>query len=130
MENKMTKREVINMMLAEETIKANDIFKDFLEHELELLDRKVASKSNKQTEKQTANEGIKDVILATLETIGKPVTVGELLKVGGDAFGAECSGQKLTSLLTQLRKESKVVRTLEKKVSYYSLPIAEDVEEA
>ena len=33
MANKLTKREVINMMLAEESISANETFKAYLEHE-------------------------------------------------------------------------------------------------
>ena len=39
-EKKMTKREVINEMLADATISANELWAGYLRHEIELLDKK------------------------------------------------------------------------------------------
>ena len=84
---------------------------EFIEGRIAILDKK--SESKKATAKQVENEGIKSDILTALE--GRTVTVGELVK----EFGF--SSQKISALLTQLVKDGKVVRTVEKKVAYFSL---------
>ena len=47
---KMTKREVINAMLAVESISANADFKGYLENELALLDKKASNKKATKTQ--------------------------------------------------------------------------------
>lgn len=84
---------------------------EFIEGRIAILDKK--SENKKATAKQVENEGIKADILAALE--GRSVTVGELVKE------FELSSQKLSALLTQLVKDGKVVRNVEKKVAYFSL---------
>lgn len=84
---------------------------EFIEGRIAILDKK--SESKKATAKQVENEGIKSDILTALE--GRTVTVGELVKE------FNLSSQKLSALLTQLVKDGKVVRTVEKKVAYFSL---------
>lgn len=115
MTNKITKREVINAMLAEETISANATYRGYLEHELELLDRKAANK--KPTKNQQENEGIKEEILANLTEEG--VTVTELMK--RSAVLGEQSNQKLSALLKQLKDEGKVTKSTEGKKSVFAL---------
>ena len=74
----------------------------------------------KPTKTQVENEGIKAQIMAVLGNAEDRMTVGELMK----ELAIE-SNQKVTSLLTQLRKDNKVERTEEKGVAYYTLPSAE-----
>lgn len=74
----------------------------------------------KPTKTQVENEGIKEQILDVMGNAEGRMTVGELMK----ELAIE-SNQKVTSLLTQLRKDGKVVRVEEKGVAYYSLPSAE-----
>jgi hypothetical protein len=74
----------------------------------------------KPTKTQLENEGIKAQILDVLGNAEGRMTVGELMK----ELAIE-SNQKVTSLLTQLRKDNKVERTEEKGVAYYTLPSAE-----
>jgi hypothetical protein len=74
----------------------------------------------KPTKTQVENEGIKAQILDVMGNAEGRMTVGELMK----ELGID-SNQKVTSLLTQLRKDNKVVRVEEKGVAYYSLPSAE-----
>ena len=95
----------------------------FIDHEIELLDKK-NSRSGKPTKTQVENETIKNTIFNTLQTTGKPMTVTQLL-ASEELNGL--SNQKVSALLTQLRDVNKVVRTVEKKVAYYS--INEEVEE-
>ena len=63
-EKKITKREVVTMMLADENIKQNDMFVAYLENELALLTKKAENK--KATKNQTENAEIKEVILEVL----------------------------------------------------------------
>ena len=74
----------------------------------------------KPTKTQVENEGIKAQILDVMGNAEGRMTVGELMK----ELAIE-SNQKVTSLLTQLRKDNKVVRVEEKGVAYYTLPSAE-----
>ena len=98
----------------------------FIDHEIELLNKK-NSRTGKPTKTQIENETIKNTIFNTLQATGKPMTVTQLLAIE-ELNGL--SNQKVSALLTQLRESNKVVRTVEKKVAYYSInEEAEEVEE-
>jgi precorrin-3B methylase len=116
MENKkLTKKEVFSKMLEVSEIASNDLFVEFINHELELLDRK-SSKST-QTKTQIENESIKNAIVESLERVAKAVTITELQEL--DSEMANYSNQKLSALLKQLVKENRVVKTVDKKKSYF-----------
>lgn len=118
MENKkLTKREVFSKMLEVEEIASNELFVEFINHELELLDRK-SSKST-QTKTQIENESIKNAIVESLERVAKAVTITELQEL--DSEMENYSNQKLSALLKQLVKENRVVKTVDKKKSYFSI---------
>lgn len=127
MEKKMTKREVINAMLANEVVKSNKVWVDYLTNELALLDKKSANKKPSKT--QVANEGIKDTIVKVLTESGKALTVTEIL--GSGAFEPLTSPQKISALLKQLIEvDNKVVKIIEKKVSRFkAVSILNEVEE-
>ena len=112
---KVTKRERFEQIKA--LVSDNAELVAFIDHEIELLDKK-NSRSGKPTKTQVENEVIKNIILDTLQTIGKPVTVTQLL--ANDELNG-LSNQRVSALLTQLRKSDKVVRTVEKKVAFYSI---------
>lgn len=114
MQNKVTKREVINMMLADEGISANAVYKTYLEHELELLDKK--SENRKPTKAQQESEGIKERILATLSDEGQTVT-DILAKMGDSAL----SNQRVSALLRQMVADGKVAKGTDKRRSLFSL---------
>lgn len=121
---KVTKRERFAQLM--EIVNASQVENSaelvaFIEHEVELLDKK-NSRSGKPTKVQLANESIKEQIVSALERIGKPVTVTQLL--AEDEF-TDLSNQKMSALLKQLREGGTVVRTVEKKVAYYSLATEE-----
>ena len=122
---KVTKRERFAQLM--EIVKASDVensaeLVSFIVHEVELLTKK-NSRSGKPTKTQVENESIKAQIVSVLESAGKPMTVTQLL---AKSELADLSNQKVSALLTQLRKTGVVVRTVEKKVAFYSL--ADEVE--
>ena len=112
---KVTKRERFEQINA--LVSNNAELVAFIDHERELLNKK-NSRSGKPTKTQVENETIKNTILDTLRIIGKPVTVTQLL--ANDELNG-LSNQRVSALLTQLRKSDKVVRTVEKKVAFYSI---------
>ena len=125
---KVTKRERFAQLM--EIVKASEVENSselvaFIEHEVELLNKK-NSRSDKPTKTQLENEALKTQIMSVLKSIGRPITVTQLLKETELADNPNLSNQKVSALLTQLRKADAVVRTVEKKVAFYSL--ADEVE--
>ena len=125
---KVTKRERFAQLMA--IVEASNVanateLKEFIEHEVELLNKK-NSRSGKPTKTQVENEAIKAQIVSILERVRKPMTVTQLLS---ESELAGLSNQKISALLTQLRESGKVMRTVEKKVAYYSMATENDEEE-
>ena len=125
---KVTKRERFAQLM--EIVKASEVENSaelvaFIEHEVELLNKK-NSRSDKPTKTQLENEALKTQIMSVLKSVGRPITVTQLLKETELADNPNLSNQKVSALLTQLRKADAVVRTVEKKVAFYSL--ADEVE--
>ena len=112
---KTTKREVLNAMLADENISANPIFKQYCEHEIELLDNKKASKT--MSKAQVENEEIKENILVLME-VGTNYTCTQILKMLDDE--RVVSQQKVSALMNALFKDGKVEKILDKKATYFS----------
>lgn len=90
---------------------------EFIDKELALLARKRSSSAN--TKAKAENAAIKENILAALTEIAKPVTITELQKANADL--AEYSNQKLSALLRSMVEEGTVVKTTEKRRSYFSV---------
>lgn len=112
---KMTKKEMFEMIKG---VCANDIrIVEFCEHEIELLNRK-SSKST-QTKTQIENENIKGAIVNALTEIAKPVTITEMQELNTEM--ANYSNQKLSALLKQLVESNQVVKTIDKKKSYFTV---------
>lgn len=122
-EKKITKRERFEEIKA--IVKDNPDLVDFIDHEIELLSRKAsksATLSPAQKDALAISEIIKD-ILAECED-SKGMTVGALLKTEPiKAYvrynGEAVSSQIITAIFTKNPKD--FVRTVEKKVAYYSL---------
>ena len=123
MANKMTKKEMFTMINAQ--VKDNAEMVAFIDHEIELLDKKASNK--KATKTQEANVGIKSTILTVLEG-AKPMTVTEMQ--GASAELGELSNQKVSALVRQLVEAGEVVKTTNKKVSRFSLADNGEGEEA
>ena len=122
-EKKITKRdmfnEIIKMMNGEQMSVSSQAVIDFANHEIELLNKKSSSSSGKQTKTQLENESYKEIILETLKTADKPITISELMRRSETI--AELSNQRVSAMLSQLRKAEKIVRTYEKKKAYFSI---------
>lgn len=112
---KMTKKEMFEMIKG---VCANDTrIVEFCDHEIELLTRK-ASKST-MTKTQKENEGIMEIIVNALKNLDNAVTITELQ--GACTELADYSNQKISALLKKLVDSNQVVKTVDKKKSYFSI---------
>lgn len=89
----------------------------FIDHEVELLEKK-SSKSG-QTKTQKENVEVVAKIENALREVGKAVTITEL-QTASEEMSAY-SNQKLSALLKQMVSKGTVVRTEDKKKAYFSL---------
>lgn len=115
---KVTKRDNFNALLQIEEVKANQELVDFINHEIELLDKKSAGRTASTTANQKANEEIKKVIVSELIKLGKR-TISELQKESEEL--AQYSNQKLSALIKQLVDNGEVTKTVDKKKSYFEV---------
>lgn len=117
---KPTKKALFTALLAlvAETAPENaEVLTAFINNEIALLDKRAANKTASKT--QVENENIKAKILDALTEIDKPVTISELQALTPEL--AVYTNQKLSALLTQLKANNLVTKTIEKKKSYFSI---------
>lgn len=119
-EKKVTKREKFGMLLAMDEIKSNAMLKEFIEHEIELLENKNGSK--KQTKTQKDNEGIKELIVNEFNANpNKLYTIGDMHKAIQSNCEIELSNQRVSALMRQLRLDGVVERIEDKRKAYFKL---------
>ena len=121
MTKRMTKKEMFAVIA--ETINAVEVenkaeMLNFIDHEIELLEKK-SSKSG-QTKTQKENELLKAELLTALGEMDKPVTISEFCEKTSHPVG-KLSNQKLSALLNQMVKAETVIKTVEKKKSYFAV---------
>lgn len=110
---KVTKREMFSNLL--EIVKGNEEMENFINHELELLDRKKSSSSLSQTQKD--NLELVETIYNELVRIGKAITITDLQNES--EILKDYSNQKLSALLKKLVDSNRVAKTTDKKKSYF-----------
>lgn len=121
MANKKTKREFFGEI--KEIVKGNAELVEFIDHELELLDKKTSAKSTKVNTEQVELMG---KIVDALNKIGRSVTISELQKENAEM--AEYSNQKLSAMLKKLVDNKQVTKMIDKKKSYFMIAETPEVE--
>lgn len=117
MANKTTKKEFFGMLLEMESVKANEELVDFINHEIELLDKKASKSASKR---ENANSELASKLLEELVIIGKAVTISEFMKLSEVAKTEELSNQKISSIFSKLKDSKEVTRTVIKGKAYFS----------
>ena len=117
---KMTKKDYFNALLNVPEVGTNTELVAFIDHELELLERKSEKKSEnkKPTATQIENEKLKSAILEYMKP-GVIYTIKEMLENIEECDGF--STPKMSALLHSLAKEEKVERVEEKRKIYWKL---------
>ena len=114
---KPTKRENFTALLNFAEVKANPTLVEFINHEIELLEKKNSSEK-KPTAQQTANDAIKVAILDNMVE-GKMYTITEIIKAVPEC--ADLTNQRVSALVRQLKDEGQLVRIEDKRKAYFSL---------
>ena len=123
MANKITKAQMFAMIKEVEGVRENPAMVEFIDHELELLAKKSGSK--KPTKTQEENVALKEEILSVVTEVGATVTE---IQSKSATLGA-LSNQRVSALLKQLVECGQVVKTVEKKKSFFSLPTVQAVKQ-
>lgn len=119
---KLTKRDYFKMLagVVENSGADNrEELQAFINHELELLDKKSASRGTATTAKQKENEDLKEYIMGILTEINRAVTITELQ--AEDARLGELTNQKISAMLKQLVDNNQVTKVVDKKKSYFKI---------
>ena len=116
MSNKITKREMFTRMLAIADVQANAEMVAFINHEIELLDRKNSAK--KSTPQQAENEKIKEKIL---EILTEPMTATQIMNAVQPFFETTFTNQRISALLRQLGDDGtrQIKKYQIKRVTYF-----------
>lgn len=121
MANKKTKKDLF--LEVREAVAGNEELVAFVDHELELLNKKASTKSTKVNEEQVA---LMEKIVNALNEIGRSVTISELQKENAEM--AEYSNQKLSAMLKKLVDNKQVTKMVDKKKSYFMVAETPEVE--
>ena len=117
MEKKFTKRMALETLLTLSEVKTDERLVSYCENELRLLDNK-NKVDKKPTATQTANETIKTQILEWFPD-GEKFTCSGLMK--SCPACVDLSTPKISALVNQMVGAGLLVKTTEKRVSYFSL---------
>lgn len=117
-EKKITKRENFGAIVEILRAGGHEDYAKVMEHEIELLNRKRTSNGN-LTPKQKENEGIKEKIMEVVTATGNAMTVTQMMAT--EELG-DYTMNKLVSLVSQLRRENRLIRYYEKSIAHFRLP--------
>lgn len=112
---KITKKEMFMEILKINDVANNPTMVEFLNHEIELLNKKRSSGT--LTAKQIENEAVKNEIVTILTNTENAMSVTEIVKT----LEGDYTNQKISALMVQLVKENKVKREVTKKVARFSV---------
>jgi hypothetical protein len=121
MTKKITKKEMFTMVakvVENSNVENKAEMLEFIAHEVVLLEKKNSKSAPTKTQKE--NEVLMVQLLNALAEFDRPITVSEFMKESSHEV-ATLSNQKLSALLKKLVDAEKVVKSTEKKKSYFSV---------
>ena len=113
---KPTKRDNFNLLLTISQVKNNPRLVEFINHELELLDKKNTTEK-KPSATAVANGKLMATILAEM-AVNKAYTCSDIIKNVSEC--AELSTPKVSYLMNALADSGKVTKTTDKKKTYFT----------
>lgn len=116
---KATKKDMYNILLTLDAVKEVPELVKFVKNEINLLDSKKVKAQEKRAKNSVDNAILQDEIVEVLLTKTKPVRITEIQK--GNARLEKLSNQKMSSLLKGLVEAGSVEKTIEKKLTYFSI---------
>ena len=121
---KLTNVKALEMVLEMEEVQANVELVEKLTKMKEQFEKKNKSSVGADgkkvlTAEQKKNEGLKETILEVLTRYEEPKQIKELIAENEEL--ASYTGQKISALITQLLRDEKVVKVIDKKASKFQL---------
>lgn len=113
MANKVTKVETIQNIINKYAVEGAD--KDFLLHEIELINKRNSYKSDKPTKAQRENAERKVGIAAVMQD-GEVYTATDIATLMGEGWSA----QRASALLKQMKEAGQVVKAEVKRRAYFA----------
>ena len=120
---KVTKREYFAQL--REVVADKPELVAFIDHEVELLNKK--NSGNSQTKTQKENAVIAEMLVEELAKAGKPITITDLMNES-EAIqnyvlenGNRLTNQKISAIFKQLGEANRIVKVTDKKKSYFSV---------
>ena len=120
---KVTKREYFAQL--REAVADNPELVAFIDHEVELLNKK--NSGNSQTKTQKENAVIAEMLVEELAKAGKPITITDLMNESEVIQnyvlenGNRLTNQKISAIFKQLGEANRIVKVTDKKKSYFSV---------
>ena len=94
---------------------------EFINSQIDKLDKKNAHKSKADKEKDLLNEKIRNEIVSYLTGIEEPVGATQLSMILSDRVGEFVSSQRVTPQLTKLVADEMIVKVTEKGKTFYKI---------
>ena len=121
---KLTNVKALEMVLEMEEVQANVELVEKLTKMKEQFEKKNKSSVGVDgkkvlTAEQKKNEGLKETILEVLTRYEEPKQIKELIAENEEL--ANYTGQKISALMTQLLRDEKVVKVIDKKASKFQI---------
>ena len=115
-EKKITKREMFTI-IAHKNADDPEIVA-FCHKQIELLDNKTSKVDSKKTEEQRA---VMDMIIAVLCEVDKPIKCSDIMKAVNKANETDFTLPKISAMCKKLVEGGEVVKTTEKKETFFAL---------
>ena len=120
MEKKVTKKEKFEMLKA--LVADNAMLVEFIDHEIELLDKKKSNGNAKANEKMATEV---ELVYNALVSVGRATTASELIAETDLTALANESGvvspQKVSAMFKKLKEQGKVDSYTDKKKTYFKV---------
>lgn len=114
---KLTKRELFGQARELAVANGREDLVAFIDHELTLLDKKASASGNSKTQKE--NLEIIERLYSELANIDRAVTISEFQKES--EYAGTLSNQKISALFKKLVDNGRIIKTVDKKKSYFSV---------
>lgn len=114
---KVAKRAIFTRMLNDENINSNSLYKELLEHEIELLDRKSANRTGGT--KNTENVELAEKLYNLLKTSNAETTIAEILQTSEFGIEKGFNSQKIVAIMKILVADNRVEKIVVKRKTYY-----------
>ena len=114
---KVSKKEIYKRMLEEKAVQENELYKELIEHEINLLERKNA---NRQVSGKTAeNEILAEQLYQLMLKSNAETTIAEILQTKEFGIDKGYNSPKIVVLMKILSNQGKIEKRIVSRKTYY-----------